>query len=57
VIISFADTLTEKVFLGEKLSRREEKRLGDLDLNKAQERLAIINRASEKDLLTLPFLH
>ena len=56
MITSFADRVTEKVFLGEPLTRQEVKRLGELNLNKAQERLAVLNQVSEKDLLTMPFL-
>jgi plasmid maintenance system killer protein len=57
VIRSFADEATAKIFRGEKLTRKEEKRLGGLRVDKAQERLAILNQASEKDLLTLQSLH
>lgn len=57
VIISFADEVTEKIFLGDELTRRELKKLGDLDVAKTQERLAVLHQATEKDLLTLPFLH
>jgi len=57
VIQSFGDPLAEKVFLGEALSRKELQKLGDLDLAKAQQRLAILNQASEQDLLRLPMLH
>jgi plasmid maintenance system killer protein len=57
VIISFADQVTEKIFMGESLTRKEINQLGDLNLNKAQERLAILNRTNEKDLLTLSFLN
>ncbi|RYD19652.1 MAG: hypothetical protein EOP88_18140 [Verrucomicrobiaceae bacterium] len=57
VIRSFADEATEKVFRGDKLTRKEEKRLGGLRLEKAQERLAILNQATERDLLILQSLH
>lgn len=57
MIISFADEVTEKIFLGDELTRRELKKLGDLDVAKTQERLAVLHQATEKDLLTLPFLH
>lgn len=57
VITSFADPVTEKIFLGEKLTRKEERALGDLNLMKAQEWLAVLNQASGKELMTLPFLH
>jgi plasmid maintenance system killer protein len=57
VIKSFADTTTEKLFLGEKLSRKECDKLGTLHPIKAFERLAILNEADEKALLLLPALH
>jgi plasmid maintenance system killer protein len=57
VIRSFADPTTEKIFQGGKLTRREEKRFGGLRIDKAQERLAVLNRATERDLLTLLSLH
>jgi len=56
VIQRFGDPLAEKVFLGESLSRKEHQQLGDLDLGKTQQRLAILNQASEQDLLLLPML-
>ena len=57
MIASFADSATEKIFLGETLTRKESKKIGGLNIDKAQERLAILNQASERDLLTLPVLH
>ena len=51
MILSFADETTEKIFKGEILSRKEAKALGDLRIEKAQERLQILNAATEKDLL------
>ena len=57
VIVGYADSVTEKIFAGEDLSRKESRRLGGLDVDKAQERLAILNQASERDLLTLTVLH
>jgi plasmid maintenance system killer protein len=57
VIRSFSDPTAEKVFLGEKLSRKEEKALGGLKIEKAQERLAILNQATERDLLNLGSLN
>ena len=53
----FADRATEKIFRGDKLTRKEEKQFGGLRMDKAQERLAILNQASERDLLTLRALH
>lgn len=57
VIKSFADSVTEKLFLGESLSRKESNKLGTLDLTRAFERLSILNEADEKSLLLLPALH
>lgn len=57
VIRSFADAVTEKLFLGETLSRKESNKLGSLDLTRAFERLSILNEADEKSLLLLPSLH
>lgn len=57
MIKSFADTTTEKLFLGEELSRKESRKLGSLDPVKAFERLAILNEADEKSLLRIPSLH
>lgn len=57
VIQSFGDDVTEKIFLGDTLSRKELQKLGDLDITKAQQRLAVLHQASEQDLLRLPMLH
>lgn len=57
VIQSFADVVTEKLFLGEELSRKEINKLGNLNPIKAFERLAILHEADEKALLLIPFLH
>ncbi|MEI6674902.1 MAG: hypothetical protein WCO57_06970 [Verrucomicrobiota bacterium] len=57
MIRSFADPLTEKIFLGEALTKKETRYLGDIRLDKAQERLVILHHALEKDLLTLHSLH
>ena len=57
MIRSYADKITEKIFKGEELSRKELKKLGELDLAKAQQRLAILNQATEKDLLSLHSLY
>ena len=57
MIRSFADATTEKLFLGEELSRKESKKLGSLNPVRAFERLAILNEADEKSLLRTPFLH
>lgn len=57
MIRSFADATTEKLFLGEELSRKETNKLSTLNPVKAFERLAILNEADEKSLLRLPALH
>jgi hypothetical protein len=57
MIKSFADALTEKVFLGEDLTRKEARLLGDLRLSKAQERLVVLHHSTEKDLMKLHALH
>lgn len=57
MISSFADATTEKLFLGEELSRKETNKLGTLNPVNAFERLAILNEADEKSLLRLPALH
>jgi plasmid maintenance system killer protein len=57
VILSFADAFTEKIFKGERLTRQEAKALGDLRINKAQERLQLLNAATEKQLLLTPPAH
>ena len=57
VIKSFADTITETLFLGGKVSRKEAAKLGPLNMVKAYERLAMLNEADEKALLLSHFLH
>jgi plasmid maintenance system killer protein len=57
VIQSFADAATEKIFLGQDLSRKEIKALVGLNTSKAIERLALLDQADEKVLLLSPFLH
>ena len=57
VIRSFADRLTEKLFLGERLSKKERKWIGSLNTEKAFERLSFLDEADEKLLLLAPHLH
>ena len=57
VIRSFAETATEKIFLGEALSRKESDRFETLNSIKAYERLATLDEADEKFLLLIPALH
>ena len=57
MIKSFADAITGKIFLGQTLTKKETRQLGDIRLDKAQERLLILHHAVEKDLITLHSLH
>jgi plasmid maintenance system killer protein len=57
MIKSFADSLTEKIFRGDNLTKKEARQLGDIRIDKAQERLLILHHSAEKDLLTLHSLH
>ncbi|MDA0767578.1 MAG: hypothetical protein O3A87_12325 [Verrucomicrobia bacterium] len=57
MIRSFADRLTEKLFLGERLSKKERKLIGSLNIEKAFERLSFLDEADEKLLLLAPHLH
>jgi len=57
MIKSFADALTEKIFRGDDLTKKEARQLGDIRIDKAQERLLILHHSAEKDLLTLHSLH
>ena len=56
MIKSFDTTLTEKVFNGEVLMKKERKASSDLNLAKAQEALKVLDKATEKQLLTTPSL-
>ena len=53
VIESFADPLTEKIFRGDDLTRKETRQMGDLRIDKAQERLLILHHSAETDHLNL----
>ncbi len=57
MIKSFAGSLTEKIFRGDDLTKKEAKQLGGIRIDKAQERLLILHHSTEKDLLTLHSLH
>ncbi|MDB4265181.1 type II toxin-antitoxin system RelE/ParE family toxin [bacterium] len=57
MIKSFSDQLTEKLFLGETLTKKERKTIGSLNQEKAFERLALIDIADEKQLLLAPAVH
>ena len=54
MIKSFSNPVTEKVFNNETLTRKELRSFGDLNLDKAYERLKILNRVTQTDLLQLP---
>ena len=53
MILSFSDDATEKIFNEESLTRKELKKLGGLNIDKAKSRLMILNRSNEKSLLSL----
>lgn len=57
MIKSFGDKLTEKIFSGEKLTKKERKQFGSLKLEKAVTRMDQLDSAEEKDLLLAPHLH
>lgn len=57
MIKSFADRLTEKIFRGDDLTKKEARQLSDIRIDKAQERLLILHHSSERDLLSLHSLH
>ena len=57
MIKSFSNELTRKIYTGETLTKKERKQIGSLKINKAQERLTILNDATENNLLTAPSLH
>jgi len=56
MIKSFSGTLTEKIFNGETLTKKDRKSIGSLNVTKAQERLVLLHTADEKVLLTAPSL-
>ena len=57
MIRSFSCGITEKVFKGETLKRKEVNTLGDCNLQKARERLEALNIATENDLRILTSFH
>lgn len=57
MIKSFGNEISRKIFEGEKLSGKELRTLGDFRIEKAQERLHVLNLACENDLLKLQSLH
>ncbi len=57
MIKSFSDKATQKLFLGEPLNQKERRAYGAMNLEKAAERLFLLDRADEKALLTASALH
>jgi len=57
VIKSFSDQVTEKVFLAENLTNKERRSFGQLNVEKAYQRLFILNRSEERDLMMIPSFH
>ena len=57
MIKSFSDTSTEKIFRNQPLTKKELRKFGSLNLQKALARLDILNISSEKDLLLTPSYH
>lgn len=51
VLKSFSDALTEKIFNGDKLTKKERKKVGALNLLKAMERLILLDLSAEKYLM------
>ncbi len=56
MIKSFCTTLTEKVFNGETLFKKEREASSNLNQVKAQEALKVLDKSTEKQLLTTPSL-
>ena len=57
VIKSFGDKLTEKIFSGDDLNKKERKKIGSLVVERAESRLDQLDTADEKDLLLAPHLY
>jgi len=57
VIKSFSDQATKKLFLGETLNQKEHRAFGAMNVQKAAERLFLLDSSDEKALLTAPALH
>ena len=51
MIKSFADAITEKIFRGDDLTKKESRQLGDIRIAKAQERLLILHHSAEIALI------
>lgn len=57
MIKCFASSVTEKIYLGTKLTKKERMSIGSLNVAKASEHLVMLHTADEKSLLTAPHLH
>lgn len=57
VIESFKDEVARKIYQGENLTQKELKKLGGLRIEKAQERLLILDESNEKNLMSLPSIY
>ena len=57
MIKSFSNLVTEKIFQGVKLTKKERKLVSSLNVAKASERLVLLHTGNEKALLTAPYLH
>jgi plasmid maintenance system killer protein len=56
MIKSFSSTVTEKIFNGDALTKKDRKSIGSLNVAKAQERLVQLHTADQKVWLTAPSL-
>ena len=57
MIKSFSDTTTKKIYLGESLTKKDRKKIGALNIEKAKERLMVLATANEKRLMMASHLH
>ncbi len=57
VIKSFSDLTTKKIYLGDVLSKKDRKKIGSLNIEKAKERLMVLASANEKRLMMASHLH
>jgi addiction module HigA family antidote len=57
MIKSFSSTVTEKIFNGDALTKKDRKSIGSLNVAKAQERLVQLNTADQKVLLKIEDTH
>lgn len=57
MIKSFSDKTTKKLFLGEALNKKERRAFGAMNVQKAAERLFLLDGSDEKGLLSASALH